>query len=75
MLLFHQTVPIYFRFSPEEKEGRHPMCHMPFGWGPRQCIGMRLALLEAKMALVYILQQYKFLRSPKTQVSIFTWKV
>ena len=44
------------------------MCHMPFGFGPRICIGMRLALLEAKMALIELLKRYTFMKAPDTEV-------
>ena len=53
-------------FSPEAKEKRDPYSFLPFGTGPRQCIGMRFALLEIKMALLKILQQFKFERAPET---------
>ena len=43
------------------------MAHVPFGWGPRSCIGMRLALMEAKMALVAVLNHYKLVEGPDTQ--------
>ena len=41
-----------------------------FGGGPRMCIGMRFALLEAKMAMIMILSKYNFVRSPKTSTKI-----
>ncbi|EDV26414.1 uncharacterized protein TRIADDRAFT_54379 [Trichoplax adhaerens] len=44
------------RFTPEEKAKRHPFAYLPFGNGPRNCIGMRLAITEAKLALIKILQ-------------------
>ena len=56
------------RFSPEEKAERHSLAHIPFGWGPRNCIGMRFALLEAKLTLISVLRKYKFVRAPETEV-------
>lgn len=53
-------------FSPEAKEKRDPFAFLPFGAGPRQCIGMRLALLEIKIALMKIMQRFKFERAPET---------
>ncbi len=56
------------RFSQEAKQQRSPYCYLPFGTGPRSCIGMRFALMEAKMALVHLLKRFKFQRSADTEV-------
>ena len=56
------------RFTAEGKADRPQLCHMPFGFGPRSCIAMRLALLEAKIALIELLNRYSFIRAPETEV-------
>lgn len=56
------------RFSPREKVKRPSSVHLPFGMGPRNCIGKRLALLETKMTLIEILKRYSFVQGPKTKV-------
>uniref|UniRef100_A0A914X5W4 Cytochrome n=1 Tax=Plectus sambesii TaxID=2011161 RepID=A0A914X5W4_9BILA len=55
------------RFSPENKVSRDPLAYMPFGHGPRNCIGMRFAQLEMKMALAYLLHRFKFIPCAETE--------
>ena len=59
---------IAYRFTPEERAKQPQLAHMPFGFVPRSCIGMRFALLEAKTALLEVLKRYTFVRAPDTQV-------
>ncbi|CAH1726896.1 unnamed protein product [Chironomus riparius] len=54
------------RFSEENKLKRHPMTFLPFGDGPRNCIGFRFGLMQTKIALVQLLLNFKFSTTPQT---------
>jgi cytochrome P450 len=47
------------RFSPERSKGRDRWQYLPFGGGPRACIGDHFAMLEATLALATILRRAK----------------
>jgi cytochrome P450 len=47
------------RFSPERSEGRPRFAYMPFGGGPRICIGAQLAMTEATLILATLAQGFQ----------------
>ncbi|PVD38378.1 hypothetical protein C0Q70_00992 [Pomacea canaliculata] len=51
------------RFSNEAKDEMNPLSFLAFGFGPRLCIGKRLALLEIKIAMVHVLRKIKFVKT------------
>lgn len=58
------------RFTAEAKQQRHPFSYLPFGAGPRGCIGVKLALMEVKITLLRILQKFCFQACPGTQIPL-----
>ena len=52
------------RFMPGRIEAIDRFAYMPFGAGPRICIGMGFALREATVLLASILRQYRFEMAP-----------
>uniref|UniRef100_A0A667YWT6 Thromboxane-A synthase n=1 Tax=Myripristis murdjan TaxID=586833 RepID=A0A667YWT6_9TELE len=58
------------RFTPEAKANRHPFAYLPFGAGPRSCVGMRLAQLEMKMALVRLFRRFNVVTCSETKIPL-----
>uniref|UniRef100_A0A1A9W7C1 Cytochrome P450 n=1 Tax=Glossina brevipalpis TaxID=37001 RepID=A0A1A9W7C1_9MUSC len=58
------------RFSEENKDSIAPFTYMPFGIGPRNCIASRLALLEAKVLIYYLLRDFLFQPAKKSTIPL-----
>ncbi|CAB3259457.1 unnamed protein product [Arctia plantaginis] len=48
------------RFLGEAKKTINPYVYMPFGEGPRACIGMRFAKMQMMAGLITMLKKYRF---------------
>ena len=58
------------RFTPERSAGRHRFAFMPFGGGPRVCIGQILAMNEAMIILATLAQRYSPRLAPDARVAL-----
>lgn len=55
------------RFNDENKDKIQPYTYLPFGLGPRKCIGNRFALMETKLIFVLILRNFTLKPTEKTK--------
>jgi cytochrome P450 len=56
------------RFSPERSTDRPKFVYLPFGAGPRQCIGNHFALIEMQLILPTLAQAYRLRLVPGHRV-------
>lgn len=58
------------RFAPENEASLKRLAHAPFGIGPRNCVGMRLAVLTIKYTIARLVQQYHLELGPSQMGSM-----
>ena len=58
------------RFSPARSEGRPNFAYLPFGGGPRICIGNSFAMTEAQLVVATVAQRYRLRLVPGHPVEL-----
>jgi len=58
------------RFSPERRKALHRFQYIPFGAGPRTCVGARFAMAEALTILACWLANWRFKPVPGREVRV-----
>ncbi len=57
------------RFSPEREKALPRFAYIPFGAGPRVCIGNSFAMMEAKLLLATMAKRYHFELDPTQKIA------
>lgn len=57
------------RFRPENEKNIPKYAYLPFGGGPRVCIGNAFAMMEAKLIVATIARQFRLALAPDQQVA------
>lgn len=66
----NSNLHLTLRFTAEARLQQRPFTYLPFGAGPRSCLGVRLGLLVVKLTLLQVLHKFCFEASPETQVRV-----
>ncbi|XP_041980390.1 cytochrome P450 6B5-like [Aricia agestis] len=61
------------RFDPKVSAGRHACAYMPFGLGPRNCIGMRFAKVQSRVCILKLLSRFR-VELAEEQDMTFDWR-
>ncbi|CAN7997123.1 unnamed protein product [Ixodes pacificus] len=62
--------PTVRRFSDENVGSIRPYSYLPFGAGPRNCVGMRFAIQMVKLCVAHAVHNVRFVRTAKTPVRV-----
>ena len=57
-------------FSKENRASRSPYSFVAFSLGPRNCLAMRFALFEMKVAISYMVSKFRILPTAKTTKNV-----
>ncbi|EEC13069.1 cytochrome P450, putative [Ixodes scapularis] len=55
-------------FLGDNRKLIQPFTYLPFGEGPRQCVGMKFALFKVKFCLFHVLSKISFQVCPETDI-------